>query len=242
MTSIDQALARPHAVAYEDGVPRRPTDPDRPNSRPNQEDNTMPTGYTSAIHDGQQITTREFILRCARAMGATIMQRDDPIDAPPKTVEPNVTYYNELLYTARQTLASARKWTDEQAAEKANEAHQSAVSSWRKRENDRLALRLRYEDMINEVENWTPPTPEHVGLKDFMVEQLRESINFDCGHLPEPTIAAEDGPTFRKNAIDRANRDIELHEKHKAEEIARAEGRNQWITALYESLPAMSDA
>lgn len=42
----------------------------------------MPTGYTADIKDG--ITFRDFALRCARAFGATIMQRDEDISIPPR--------------------------------------------------------------------------------------------------------------------------------------------------------------
>ena len=48
----------------------------------------MPTGYTAIIEDKPGLTLREFALRCARGMGACIMQRDDNMDEPPKAPEP----------------------------------------------------------------------------------------------------------------------------------------------------------
>jgi hypothetical protein len=37
----------------------------------------MPTGYTAAIGEG--IEFDKFVMQCARAMGACVMMRDEPI-------------------------------------------------------------------------------------------------------------------------------------------------------------------
>jgi len=39
----------------------------------------MPSGFTSDIYDGKKITFKDFTLKCARAFGACIHLRDDPI-------------------------------------------------------------------------------------------------------------------------------------------------------------------
>jgi len=36
----------------------------------------MPTGYTNCIKDG--VTFEQFVWKCARAMGALVMMRDEP--------------------------------------------------------------------------------------------------------------------------------------------------------------------
>ena len=40
----------------------------------------MPTEYTDAIADG--ISFNDFMMKCARGMGALIMMSDEPSDAP----------------------------------------------------------------------------------------------------------------------------------------------------------------
>lgn len=42
----------------------------------------MPTGCTAKLHEDDQ-SFRDFALTCARAFGATIAMREEPLDAPP---------------------------------------------------------------------------------------------------------------------------------------------------------------
>lgn len=35
----------------------------------------MPTGYTSEIYQGEEVSPKDFLLTCARAFGATISMR-----------------------------------------------------------------------------------------------------------------------------------------------------------------------
>ena len=41
----------------------------------------MPTGYTYDLYDGKDIEFPDFVMKCARAFGALIEIRDDPMDA-----------------------------------------------------------------------------------------------------------------------------------------------------------------
>jgi hypothetical protein len=40
----------------------------------------MPTGYTAGVADGTITEFREYALLCARAFGACIMLRDEPVE------------------------------------------------------------------------------------------------------------------------------------------------------------------
>ncbi|MBO6267553.1 MAG: hypothetical protein J6N19_00245, partial [Clostridium sp.] len=42
----------------------------------------MPTGYTCFIEDGKITTAKGFLLLCARAFGACIEMRDEPLSEP----------------------------------------------------------------------------------------------------------------------------------------------------------------
>src|SRR5690348_5408929 len=56
----------------------------------------MPTGYTAEVAEGKVTDFRTFALRCARAFGATIMQRDDPTHDLPKMREESSHHRDEL--------------------------------------------------------------------------------------------------------------------------------------------------
>lgn len=90
--------------------------------------------------------------------------------------------------------------------------------------------------MIEEVSDWEPPTPEHVNLKKFMLQQLEESIKFDCHELTVPPRQKEP-EEFRAEQLATHKHSLEFYKS----ELARAEKRfkegNEWIRALDESLP-----
>lgn len=134
----------------------------------------MPTGYTAKITEGQ--TFEEFVLQSARAMGALIMMRDDPADAPiPDEFKPS-NHHIEGLQRAKERLAVL----DAMSPKEAKAAADAAFEKQSKEVAERLARvreeRAAYDAMLARVREWNPPTPDHVGFKDFMIEQIESSI------------------------------------------------------------------
>jgi len=194
----------------------------------------MPTGYTADLYAGKEIDFRTFALRCARAMGACIMQRDDPFADPPKLTEVG-SYYPERVAAAEARIAELSGIDLAEAARRCDAEFATQSEAWDKRNSDRAALRDRYAAMLTEARAWNPPTPEHVGLKGFMIEQLTQSLDFDCSVYGTPPIRT-DPATWLADAREAAQRDLDRATKHLAEEEERARGRNAWITALYDGL------
>lgn len=196
----------------------------------------MPTGYTHCVQKGEVTSFREFAIRCARAFGATIDMRDEPADAEiPERFEPHTDYHDKALQKARNDLEVYRSMSHEQCAKAAQSAHVKAVADWKEREAERNRQATRYTNMIAKVEAWEPPSSDHVELKNFMLQQLRQSLDFDCGHVWDRPVA-EDPETWRATQIERCERWIKYHEKGRAEEVERTESRNRWLRQLRESL------
>lgn len=196
----------------------------------------MPTGYTAAVKDG--ITFEQFVWSCARAFGALVLMRDDPAGAPiPERFEPS-DWNAKKLAGARDRLATLEVMSDADAAANARTDYEQAVERHRERLAEIQALSDKYHAMLARVVQWTPPTPEHQGLKDFMAEQLRQSIDFDCStkYLTAPLLLP--GAAWREAQIAQARKDIEYHAKEHAEEVERTESRNAWLRDLRESVPA----
>ena len=61
----------------------------------------MPTGYTEDIYNGKDVTFKDFALKCARAFGACVHQREDNIDDPPRLKIADTSYYEEKLKKAK---------------------------------------------------------------------------------------------------------------------------------------------
>lgn len=43
--------------------------------------------------------------------------------------------------------------------------------------------------MLDQVQLWQPPTDDHMGLKEFMIQQIEESIKFDCASYAEDRVS-----------------------------------------------------
>lgn len=200
----------------------------------------MPTGYTAALYEGKPQTFEEFVMGCSRAMGALVMMREEPSDAPiPEEFKPS-PYYARAVVKAQDDLdeATARSLDDWKRWEAKRVRDDERM---RQESRDKaLATRSRYEEMLAEVEAWTPPTDDHTGFKEFMADQLRESIKFDCTPLdwpPEkPKRTAEQA---RSDEVARLRQRLTSEQKNRDEEYERAAGRTEWVRALRDSLEAV---
>lgn len=198
----------------------------------------MPTGYTAAVQTGEITDFSNFALQCARAMGALIMMRDKPSDVPiPDRFEPEVSYYDSKLAEASARLAQLRGMSPLEVREAAQQAYAVDIRAEANYVERKDADRQRYEAMLLKVADWVPPTQDHIGLKEFMVEQLESSIRFDCpegGYWYPPTKLEPDA--WLAGQIGAAEREIERQTAERAKEVERTEGRNRWLAILLPSL------
>ena len=197
----------------------------------------MPTGYTEILQRRPDVSFREFALRCARAMGACIMQREDPMDNLPDPEEKPSTYHEDEIARLEAFLRMLRGLTPE-------EAERQVRQDYERQESDRLAaiadkqVTLQtYERMLAEVNVWNPPSSDHAGLKEFMVEQVEKSIDCDCDttYYQQPTVK-EDATTWVATQINKATEEIDYHTRKHREEVKRTEQRNEWKRQLMASL------
>lgn len=196
----------------------------------------MPTGYTHAVQDGKVTEFADFAMLYARAFGACVALRDSngPI---PERFEPDTRYHDESLARAETRLAELRGMSLPAIREAAQQEHAAKVKS-----SDEYAARMRgwrqrYEAMLLKVEAWQPPSSDHAQLKQFMSDQLRESISFDCSEPEKADMPAKLEPAdWHAKELERAEWDRSYHTQKRAEEIARTEQRNRWLAQLRSSL------
>ena len=198
----------------------------------------MPSGYTAPLYEGEDITFRDFVLRCARGMGAA-MARDEPLSAPILLKrEPSTYHRNELAKVRADRDALLRKDLPEIAAA-GLASYEEACASHDQWLAKKAAIRSRYEAMLSQVCNWEPPTPDHAQLQIFMARQIEESIEFDCCGLDfygAPNPEKYEAGVWRKNQIEVLDQAIAFHEEEWAKEVQRTTERNQWIADLFASL------
>ena len=195
----------------------------------------MPTGYTADIPTG--IDFKTFAMNCARAMGACVSLRDERGggEVIPDEFQPNA-YYAEAVQKALARLEELKAMTPTRRKNEAVDAYHKAMNKHCDAVAEDAKRDASYKAMLGQVHAWVPPTPEHEGMKQFMVEQIEESIKFDsnAGYLTEPQQLSADEWWAAEMA--KAYRDLGYAEKAHREEQERCAKRTAWIKALRESL------
>jgi hypothetical protein len=133
----------------------------------------MPTGYTARIKNG--ITFKEFALHCACS------RFYDCSELPDKFIVSD--YYSKEIVELTKELNHLNSMTDDEleiASQKECEFENRERVELR---NEKIDLKNKYNDMLNEVEKWIPPSKEHRYFKKYMIEQIKSSIDCDCGWL-----------------------------------------------------------
>lgn len=198
----------------------------------------MPNGYTAAIED-RDVSFEEFVWTCARGMDALIMMRDDSLNTPiPKRFEPS-DHYQKALQQDRMKLIAIEGMTPEEIKKQAKDDFDREMKSWQESIDRKSKLKLRYERMLAKVEEWQPPSKDHEGLKKLMIDQLKQSIDWDCddSYYQDNVPQLKTPAVWKKEQMGSLQHDIEYHERQHKEEVERTEGRNEWIEQLRNSVP-----
>lgn len=197
----------------------------------------MPTGYTATLMEKGQAFP-DFVLLCARAMGATIMLRDEPLDAPIPEFEPS-DYSAKRLEESKTELARLLAMSDEEKITFGQSKKNDAIERNEKWKTKEQAENARLFEMRDKVAAWQPPTSDHDGLKNFMLEQLKISMN-SVDYIEREIIAAKQSfaRDYYDKAVAEAQRGIEYHTEEDRKERERTDARNRWVRELKGSILA----
>lgn len=197
----------------------------------------MPTGYTAGIAD--DVTFNEFVMSCALGMGALVMMREEPMNAQiPEMFEPS-DYNTKIIAETTAALERLDCMTIAEAEQAASAAYEIVIAEQAKAVHRNDTLREKYTAMLEKVEAWQPPSEDHNGLKEFMVEQIISSINYDCGnYYRDQKHKKITGAEWKKQEETRLHKDMAYHEAENTKEVERTEARNNWLRKLRESLKA----
>ena len=204
----------------------------------------MPTGYTADIVEGKISTFKEFAKKCMRAFGATIHMRDEPLDKEYKKRSPD-DYYYARIHEIESQLVKALKAPDKFFIDMEMDRLKSDYSYHKKKIEEKKATYERLASILEETENWNPPTKEHAGIKDFMIQQLEETIKYDGdssyneGELDDIVRQMEspiDIKRVKDEHIESLKEDLESAKKRLEEEIKRCEDSDEWVSQFLKSL------
>jgi len=142
------------------------------------------------------------------------------------------------LTNAKQELEKYESMTIEQAEKQIQQERAHSVEETRKALSKYKRINKAYAKVKAEIEQWTPPTKEHNGLKDFALSQINMCIETDIIKYYERKLE-EELPTAAQWLADRvkmAQEDIEHCTKKIQEEQKRVAQSNQWLKQFRESL------
>lgn len=201
----------------------------------------MPTGYTHIIDDDENVTLKDFISRCARAFGACIMLRDEPLSNElPDAFEPS-PFYREQYEKSLNELEKFNSLDFQSVFDLYRETQNADFHRKLKSYNESVKVLARYDEMAELVRAWTPPSPDYNELKSFMLEQLQTGRPYVL-YADEVKAGPPNGPTIAQVERWRITHRHELEkaaEKNKLEyekECERTAGRNEWIRVLKDSI------
>lgn len=199
----------------------------------------MPTGYTAELMESGQ-PFNDFVMGCARAMGACIMMRDDPANTEiPDEFTPS-NYYAESILKKQRGLEALLAIEDDKKEDHAIGLLDAGIKGYHKYKSDHEAEDNRLESMKRRVLAWVPPTAEHRGLKDFMLQQISVSKNCSDAYSDKEIAKLEERKSdlsgyFEEILISKRS-DLRRAEKGLEEEIERCRSRTEWIKQLRLSL------
>ncbi len=194
----------------------------------------MPTGYTHTIKDGISFNT--FIMKCTRAMGVCVTMQDESQDKEiPNKFEPS-DYDSKAILKAQNDLKRLQGIDSISAISLAQSEYDKEIVRTEKAIKKNSQLKEQYESMLKQVKKWEPPTSEHIGLKDFMIQQIEDSIKFDCDikYLNHPKLLS--GNEWLKKETSKVLHDIKYHTKKNKKENDLTDSKNIWLNQLRESL------
>lgn len=196
----------------------------------------MPTSYTAPVGDGK-LNFNQFVWRCARGMGALFSMRDDSLDAKIPEKISTSSYHQDAIDAALKRRAELDDLPWEEVVAALHTSYDEAIKRRAEAEAERLKTKANYEKMLAEVNAWVPPTQDHEGLKRFMIEQLQDSIKWDCSpsSWPEPQLTS--AKEWLEEQYASIADDIAYHKRELARETDAVAAVNQWLADLRSSVP-----
>lgn len=179
-------------------------------------------------------TFQQYALACARAFGALVTMRDDPSDAPiPDKFDPD-DHHTKGIKAAKSKLERLRKMSDLAKAKACAKSNATVKKEHEASVKRNTETRAKYEAMLEKAKAYKAPTPEHEEYRSFMINQIEESIAFDCHEreAPKPLTVWQ----WYKSELDAEQWSLKYHTKEQRAEVERANSRTAWVRELKKSL------
>lgn len=194
----------------------------------------MPTFYTAPIED-KDLTLKEFMQLCTSNF--VLGNENLPFGEWPEYAEPSEREMDDLD-SALQEMRELLTLTLEEMEIKAKQSYDNEVAYRNKQLERSDKLEKRYNKMLKLIEAWKPPTPEHEGFKDFMLNQIKISLESDTlrDYFTKYPIKKLSGQEWMNQRAESIGEDAKRAIEGQIKEITRTAYRNKWLKELKESI------
>lgn len=199
----------------------------------------MPSGYTEGILSGTINDLNDFIWTCARGFGAFITQKDN-IDEPPILKEKPNPYYKNKIKQLLNEQQKYNEYTDNDWQSTYLKYIEDQLKDIDDNIKEKIESKEKYENILNQVKEWIPPNENFHELKSFMINQIEESIDFDCDtsfwQERKNKISNLKLEQYKRNVLNDINESLISNKEYYDKEVQRVKERNQWKQQLIESI------
>ena len=203
----------------------------------------MPSGLTSKIYYGEDLSLRGFALRCATQFSAGYYaskqgSEELPLDKAPE-LEVKQYHRNKML----EAIKELEKWESlkdnlEEAQRLYDEEYAQHMEKNAEVEAERNEIKKRYDTMLEKVKAWNVPTTQ-LYLKTFMLEHLEKTMQWDCTIYTPYNTERVPIEEWLESKIKWAKRDVEYHTKEYDNHEKDIETYNKTLKELYDALDAV---
>jgi len=140
----------------------------------------MPSSYTAPILSGEIKEFEDFAKICLRAMGATLHQRDEPLSTNIKLDTSTNKRLKKRLLELQVQITELSELTDKEYAKRSISEIQKEIKRHEKSKRQALKNLHTLEYFKCRAITLEYPSKEYEGYKNFMIQQLEETIKADA--------------------------------------------------------------
>lgn len=203
----------------------------------------MPTGYTANIIDGKITKFEDFAKQCVRAFGVAIHMRDEDMDMEYTPRVPS-DYHIKAIENLKSDISEINSSSDSDILYVEREKLLKSLEHYNKQLLEIKKNTDILNSFLNKAKNFEPPTHEHVGIKDFMIKQLSDTIDFDSNTVyydkeienVKNKLDNLNANDIRKTKIESYLDSIKYHENEYDKEVSKCNDSNKWVKEFLEAL------
>lgn len=195
----------------------------------------MANGYTVGIIDGTIKTFNDYAKLCMKAFGATIQEY--------RKAEPS-KYHIEKLEELREQKRKLSETNDKALLDGVKKELEADYEDNLKKIEEIKDAKTRLKDFLQKAKDYEAPTRDHEGIKSFMIEQLKITLDYDGDYSfyedSNLKIKAKlnnlNATVVRLEKLNDIEENIAYHLKSYNKEVERCERANLWVTNFLHSL------